>query len=151
MGQATTSFLMHSVTEKEIVISELHHIFLLDIVVVVIVWVLLEHLLFLFIALVVYVLLILNIQLAALQVDVIYIEVILVELHVDHLLPFLVHLVFFEALVNFVNLISHFRLVLHAKKTLYLRLGCVQNLTRFDLVWLLVAQVEIYDGAADLN
>lgn len=81
----------------------------------------------------------------------IYVEVVFVQLHMDHLLTFLVHFIFFQALVDLINLVSHFRLVFDTEKTFDLRLGCVEYLTRFDLMWRLVTQMEVNDGAADLN
>ena len=81
-----------------------------------------------FVALVMDVVFILNVELATLQVDVVDVEVVLVQLHVDHLLSFLVHFIFFEALVDLVNFVSDFRLVFDGEKSLDLRLGGIQDL-----------------------
>ena len=48
-----------------------------------------------FVAMVIDVLFVLDVQLAALQVNVVDIEVVLMELHVDHFLALLVHFIFF--------------------------------------------------------
>ena len=57
------------------------------------------------------------------------IEVVFVQLHMDHLLTLLIHFIFFQALVNLIYLVSHFRLVFNAEKAFDLRLGCVEYLT----------------------
>ena len=54
------------------------------------------HLVFFFITLVVDVLLILNVELTPLQVNVVDVKVVLVQLHMDHLLTLLVHLILFQ-------------------------------------------------------
>ena len=69
--------------------------------------VLLEHFLLFFVALVVNVLLVLDIQLSPLKVNVVDVEVVLMQLHMDHLLSFLVHFVFLQTLIDLVDLISH--------------------------------------------
>ena len=96
-------------------------------------------------------LLILNIELAPLQIYVVDIEVIFVQLHVDHLLSLLIHFILFQALVDLIDLVTHLRLVFDTKEALDLRLRCVEYLTRLDLMRRLVAQVEIHDTAANLD
>ena len=79
------------------------------------------------------------------------VEVIFMQLHVDHLLPFLVHFVFLQALVNLIHFLANFRLVFHWEKFFNLGFGSVQDLTRFSLVWRLVTQVEVYKGTSYLD
>ena len=69
--------------------------------------VLLENFLLFFVALVINVLLVLDVKLSTLKVNVIDVEIVLMQLHMDHLLSFLVHFVFLETLVDLVDLISH--------------------------------------------
>lgn len=94
---------------------------------------------------------VLNVQLASLQVNVVDVEVVLVELHMDHLLPLLVHLVFFQAFVDLVDLVAHLRLIFNAEEALNLRFWSVKDLTGLDLFRLLIAQMEIDDCPANLN
>ena len=125
---------------------------LVIIIIILVVWVnVIDYFLFFFITLVVNMLLILNIELAPLQIYVIDIEVIFVQLHVDHLLSLLIHFILFQALVDLIDLVTHLRLVFDTKKALDLRLRCVEYLTRLDLMRLLIAQVEIHDAAANLD
>lgn len=73
-----------------------------------VVWVLhFIHLLLLVVTMEVDMFLILNIELSTLQIDVVDIKVILVELHMDHFLPLLIHFVFFQTLINLVHLFTN--------------------------------------------
>ena len=64
------------------------------------------HLLLLLVTMEVDMFFILNVELSTLQIDVVDIKVILVELHMDHLLSLLIHLVFFQTLINLVYLFA---------------------------------------------
>lgn len=64
------------------------------------------------------VLLVLEIELSALQINVVDVEVVVVKLHVNLLLTLLVHLVFFQTLIDLIYLVSHLRLVLRLAKFL---------------------------------
>ena len=108
-------------------------------------------LLLLVIAAVLNVLLVLEVELSALEVDVVDVEVVVVKLHVNLLLPFLVHLVFFETLVNLVDLVRHLRFVLGLAQLLNFCLRCVHDVVRLHLVRLLIAEVQVDQGSADLD
>jgi len=76
---------------------------------------LLMVLLLLLITGVLYVVVVLEVQLPPLQIDVVDIEIVLMQLHVDHFLPLLVHLVLAQTLVDLVYLLHHLRAVLDLK------------------------------------
>ena len=94
---------------------------------------------------------ILEIQLTALQVDVIDIEVILVQLHVDHLLAALVHLVLLEARIDLANLLVDFALLLLRSDLFEFRLRGVHDLVSLDYIWLLVTEMQVNERSTHLD
>ena len=94
---------------------------------------------------------ILEIQLTALQVDVIDIEVVLVQLHVDHLLAALVHLVLLEARIDLANLLVDFALLLLRSDLLEFRLRSVHDLVSLDDIWLLVTKMQVNERSTHLD
>ncbi len=82
--------------------------------------------------------LILYIQLPSLQVDMIDVKVVVIELHMDHFLTFLVHFILFKSLVDLIYLALHLWLILHWEKFVDLSFRRVHYLVRMHHIWLLI-------------
>ena len=82
---------------------------------------------------------VLDVQLAALQVDIATIfHVVFMDLCMNHFLALLIDLVLLNALVDLLDLVTNFTLVLLLGQFLNIRLRGVQDLTRFGLARLLI-------------
>ena len=85
------------------------------------------------------------------QVNIVQVVIVLVQLHMNHLLALLVKFVLLEVLVDLAHFVLDLALVLDRHNLLNLGARGVHYLVVLHFFRRLVAQVQIDDGATDLN